>query len=450
MFRFAVGNLRSRPARTALALLGLTVAIMGMVGLFSVAEGVDQMVDDAFSQIPGLLVMQRGAPIPLFSRVPKAWGDELRELDGVGVVSEEVWTRVNLIDGKSIVSPPRFLFGGDIEARQNLQNSIYRDKMSKGRSLTLEDIGTTNAVISQAIADEFQKEVGQSMMVNGTKLTIVGIYDCGSLMLDVTILVDIGEVRRVTRFNPGAASCFYIEPTDLRADQQPLIDAIKQKFKGRKLEAWQPSASISAMAGESQTGSLLLDLTIKAVTIFEMTSLDEAREEEARIEKQNQPTSPSTESSEPEYPIEIRNATDWAERFDEFSKDLDIFLSVMTTIGVTIAILSIINTMLMSVSERIIEFGILKANGWSKYDIMKLITAESAVIGIIGGILGCSIGWIGTLVLNRIWPEHLNLYASPSLLIFSLGFSTLLGIVGGLYPAFWAMKMQPMNAIRRG
>ena len=448
MFRFAVGNLRSRPARTALALLGLTVAIMGMVGLFSVAEGVDQMVDDAFSQIPGLLVMQRGAPIPLFSRVPKAWGDELRELDGVGVVSEEVWTRVNLIDGKSIVSPPRFLFGGDIEARANLQNSIYRDKMIEGRYLTVDDIGTLNAVVSKAIADEFQKDVGQPLMVNGTELTIVGIYDCGSLMLDVTILVDIGEVRRITRFNPAAASCFYIEPTDLRADQTPMIDAIKQKFKGRKLEAWQPSAAISSMSGESQTGSLLLDLAIKAVTIFEMTSIDEARKAEAA--KQADATSKSDADSEPQDPIEIRNATDWAERFDEFSKDLDIFLSVMTTIGVTIAILSIINTMLMSVSERIIEFGILKANGWSKFDIMKLITTESAIIGVAGGFLGCTIGWIGTLVLNRMWPEHLNLYASRSLLVFSLIFSTLLGIVGGLYPAYWAMRMQPMDAIRRG
>ncbi len=48
--------------------------------------------------------------------------------------------------------------------------------------------------------------------------------------------------------------------------------------------------------------------------------------------------------------------------------------------------------MLMSVSERIIEFGVLKANGWSRGDVMKLITFESAVLGFGGGVCGAIIG----------------------------------------------------------
>ena len=106
--------------------------------------------------------------------------------------------------------------------------------------------------------------------------------------------------------------------------------------------------------------------------------------------------------------------------------------------------------MLMSVSERIIEFGILKANGWSKSDILKLITFESAVLGVGGGTLGCLIGWIGTQIINWKWPDHVHLFASPGLLAFSLGFATVLGVLGGLYPAVWAMRMMPMEAIRRG
>ena len=122
----------------------------------------------------------------------------------------------------------------------------------------------------------------------------------------------------------------------------------------------------------------------------------------------------------------------------------------MTSIGVLIAILSIINTMLMSVTERIIDFGILKANGWSRRDVMMLITCESAVLGIAGGVLGCLLGLAGTEFVNNTWPDRLQLYASPQLLLFSLGFSTVLGILGGLYPATWAMRLSPMEAIRRG
>ena len=149
-------------------------------------------------------------------------------------------------------------------------------------------------------------------------------------------------------------------------------------------------------------------------------------------------------------PIEVRSSSDWADKFNEFSQDLDLFLALMTGIGMTIAVLSIINTMLMSVTERVIEFGILKANGWTPWDVLKLVTFESATLGLGGGVLGCVIGWLVTQVVNARWPDRINLYASPNLLLFALAFSTVIGMLGGLYPAIWAMRLSPMEAIRRG
>ena len=58
MLGFALANLLSRPMRTALSVLGLTVAIAGMVGLFSIAEGISNVVTRSFQQIPGLLIQQ--------------------------------------------------------------------------------------------------------------------------------------------------------------------------------------------------------------------------------------------------------------------------------------------------------------------------------------------------------------------------------------------------------
>ena len=132
------------------------------------------------------------------------------------------------------------------------------------------------------------------------------------------------------------------------------------------------------------------------------------------------------------------------------SSDLDVFLYLMTGIGVVIALLSILNTMLMSVAERLIEFGVLKANGWSAWDVMKLVTWESALLGLGGGILGCMAGWVAVQVMNAIYPTKLHLFASPALLLFSLAFSWVLGMIGGIYPAIWALRMSPMEAIRRG
>ncbi|TXT30301.1 MAG: hypothetical protein FD138_2301, partial [Planctomycetota bacterium] len=87
MWKFALRNLLSRPARSALSLLGLTVAIAGMVGLFSVARGLERTFDRSFKSIPGLIVMQAGAPIPLFSRLPKDWKSDLEKVPGVHVVA---------------------------------------------------------------------------------------------------------------------------------------------------------------------------------------------------------------------------------------------------------------------------------------------------------------------------------------------------------------------------
>jgi putative ABC transport system permease protein len=137
MFKFALGNLGSRPVRSALSILGLTVAIGGMVGLFSIAGGIDQLVSSTFEMIPGLLVQQRGAPVPLFSTLPAAWQEELEQMDGVAVVNPEILVRANVIEGKTIISPPRFLLGLDIPTRLRLTQGVYADCLDSDVFLAL-------------------------------------------------------------------------------------------------------------------------------------------------------------------------------------------------------------------------------------------------------------------------------------------------------------------------
>jgi putative ABC transport system permease protein len=470
MLRFAIRNLLSRPVRSLLSLLGLTVAIVGMVGLFSVAEGIDATVDETFGQIPGILVMQKGAPIPLFSRIPKAWTDEIKKLPGVNVVSAEIWVRVNVINGKNIVSPPRFLFGADIAAHQKLKHSVYGKAIVEGRYLNESDSGLSRTVISRQIAEEFEVGVGDTIKANGADFEIVGIYYCGSLLLDMAVIVDQPIVRQMSLFDPGVVCSFYVEPTG-EISNDKLVEWMQEMFRGRDLASWEPSSLLfgsglsSSTSGDTKkstvsSGNPLIDLVRSADRAIKRFGEPESNEPTPSEEAQVVVEEPSIIPMEGEVvadaveeeldPLEIRSAADWAERFDEFSADLDIFLTIMTSIGLTIAVLSIINTMLMSVSERIIEFGILKANGWSRSDVMKLITYESAVLGVAGGICGASFGWLLTQIINWQWPEHIRLLASPELLAFSVVFAAILGILGGLYPALWATRMMPMDAIRRG
>ncbi len=418
MYRFALKNLFSRPVRTLLALCGLTVAIAGMVGLFSVADGIEASVTSTFSKVPGLAVMQPGAPIPLFSHLPSAWGDEIAHLPGVRIVHPEVWTRANLIEGKPRFNPPRFLFGSDLEQASRLSYSVYREGIQEGRFLTGADRGTSHAIISRPIADQLKKKVGDMLSVDGLELEIVGIYSCKSLLLDVAIIVDIELVRRASRMGENSVSNFYIEP-EPTADRSELAQKIRDHFRGRINETKQPALGLGAAEG----------LVISAL---------------------GGSTEPTAGTASDDSAVEVRDSDDWAREFKHFSEDLDIFLMLMTGIGVTIAFVGIVNTMLMSVTERFIEFGILKANGWSSGDVLRLIAFESALLGVAGGLLGGLLGWIATHAINAHWPTRIHLYAGPRLLIASVCFSTVLGILGGLYPALRASRMLPMDAIRRG
>src|SRR5690606_14846615 len=110
---------------------------------------------------------------------------------------------------------------------------------------------------------------------------------------------------------------------------------------------------------------------------------------------------------------------------------------------------SILNTMLMSVTERIVEFGILRANGWSQQNVVQLIVCEAALVGAAGGLLGVLAGWAATHVINAVWPDRIHLYASGLLLGFSLLFAVAVGMLGGFYPALRAARLSPMEAIRR-
>lgn len=426
MLRFASRNLLSRPVRSLLALLGLTVAIMGMVGLFSIAVGIDDTVSKSFSRIPGLVAIQPGAPIPLFSRIPASWADEIANIKGVRTVRPEVWARAQLVEGKATFSPPRLLFGTDIEHTLQLEAAVYRDDIVAGRFLSLEDRGTFHCVVSQPIADAFHKQVGDRLRVDTYDLTIVGIYRCDSLLLDVAIILDSAAVRKISKIEDKYITSIYFE-SDGSVSNEILAKTVQAHFRGRNV-------------GHSRTMDALksgnaLDLIGAATSLLQPGQVaDES----------------SSSEQAPEEAIEIRSASDWSAKVQELSGDLDVFLYLMTGIGVVIALLSILNTMLMSVAERMIEFGVLKANGWSAWDILRLITWESALLGLIGGVSGCFLGWIAVQIANWWLPHKLHLYASPSLLLFSLAFSTALGVAGGLYPAWWAVRMPPMEAIRRG
>ena len=168
------------------------------------------------------------------------------------------------------------------------------------------------------------------MHIGGKPFQIVGIYETGSMILDVVIVMDIEMARTVLNEPKDSVSCIYVEGTN-PADNTAMAAAIEKAHPG-----------------------------------FDARSMNEAQA-----------------------------------NFSALMGQIDTFLLMTVSLALTVGIVGIINTMLMSTTERFVEFGVLRTNGWSQGNILSLVTLESAYLGLLAGLVGCGLAWVGVLVVNQ-------------------------------------------------
>jgi putative ABC transport system permease protein len=143
----------------------------------------------------------------------------------------------------------------------------------------------------------------------------------------------------------------------------------------------------------------------------------------------------------------------------ELRKQSEQALVVINLITISAAVLaaiigglSVMNTMLMSVSERTREFGLMKAMGAEVKDIILMTMGESALMGILGGIVGIAGGSIFIYYMNNYLASMGTVLFAITfrLVVISLLFATFLGTMSGILPAYRAARMRPMEAMKYG
>jgi putative ABC transport system permease protein len=395
---FAWRNLLTRPMRTILALVGLSIPVLGVLGLFSVSNSLRTLVGDTLGGIEGLVVLSDNAPSPVLSSVPASLPDELRKMPTVRAVAPELWGLAPSIEGRGLISgmftgkqmsifDQPVIAGQDIVAHANVRSAIFPKALrehGEGRFLRPGDEGKANIVISRKIAREHPdaqgrpRKVGDTIRISGKPFQVVGIYETGSPLLDVVILMDIGVARQVLN-RPDGLSCIYVEGED-PARNAELVAAIEKAH---------PDCDARTMEeAQANFGSLL--------------------------------------------------------------SQIDTFLLMTVSLALLVGVVGIVNTMLMSTTERFTEFGVLRTNGWARGHILALVTLESAFLGLLAGVTGCLLAWSGTMVANQFITGGIHLGMSPSLWALGIGLSVATGTLGGLYPAWRAARLAPMEAIRFG
>ena len=125
---------------------------------------------------------------------------------------------------------------------------------------------------------------------------------------------------------------------------------------------------------------------------------------------------------------------------------LTAFLGTIAGISLVVGGIGIMNIMLVSVTERTREIGIRKAIGALKRDILLQFLLESLVLSLLGGAIGILLGWgISVLVGNVL---EINTVVDPSTVALSAGFAAAVGLVFGIYPAWRAAGLRPIEALR--
>jgi putative ABC transport system permease protein len=147
---------------------------------------------------------------------------------------------------------------------------------------------------------------------------------------------------------------------------------------------------------------------------------------------------------------------------NNFYKILQFIFGGVGAIALLVAAIGIANTMAMSILERTREIGLMKAVGATNRDVLAIFLGEAAGIGFLGGLGGVIIGWLAGQGLNVIAivylasqagqqggaPPSVAVYTPFWLPLFALIFSTIIGMISGLYPALRAATMIPVLALK--
>ncbi|MFZ7102215.1 MAG: ABC transporter permease [Peptococcaceae bacterium] len=444
IFKMAYKNLWRRKVRTFLTVLGVLIGTTSIVVMISLGIGLNEAQRKNMEQwgslnqieiYSGVNFDENGNPIGEAQALNDEAVEEIANMSGVVAVS------------------PGFNMGGRADWGRKeghlqlvgidpAQMPNFEFELAEGRMLEEDD--RYNIVLGWEVGRNFRDRREMEKMRNAS----------GQSRVIIRQGMNNEEPQTPEMMNQRLSMEMYNQNRQKKIYNFTVVGVLNEENRNYSYQAYAPIDEIKRirdyMNGGAQKKQSVKDPNMPSPDDYEFIWV---RTEDVEMTKKI-----SQELRDKGY--QASSMADALEGIEKTSKTIQAILGGIGSITLLVAALGIINTMIMSIYERTREIGIMKVIGASFFDIRMLFLTEAGLIGLIGGICGLGLSYGSSMIINHFGSGFINggmppgeaansLSIIPSwLVMFALGFSILIGVGAGLYPANRAVNLSPISAIR--
>ncbi len=421
-------NMWRRKFRTFLTVFGIVIGIFAFTVMGSMALKLNKMIDGGKRYITGqITVSPKGSsfmtgststlPVDLLNKIAKVEGVEAIE-GSVGLILDE--PDPDDPTGSSMgMSQPATIYSMDPNSNFKNKNWSTLD-MKEGKAIDKDSLENDISIGCNVALDKDWK-VGDKVTIRKREFNVVGILEKTMTGPDSYVFMNIKPARELyVEANP------FLKSLKAQADNTANIS-----------EAEMAKLSLEARAQIMQSRSFKMEDITSSASVSWKDGVDSEKLSNAiKDQFKNE--------------VLVLSPQKMGEEIDKASAMMNAVIWGAALLALIVGLFSIINTMVMSISERTKEIGIKKAIGASNRSIAWEYTLEAGVIGLVGGIIGMGFGTLTALLINhKMASKGAEIFlVDTGFMIQVVIFAFIIGIVAGVIPAMRAAKLKVVEAIR--